>query len=454
MIPNLTDLHIPNDKKLSRGEQEYLRRLLSGLDNQMLTAAEWLGTPEAKEFFNTRQSEIREFFQESGIRQQLRDIIDYNAKDSDDLIKKFYQVGSQLGYRDIHKKLLYTPADKKALFHVTQYNFDLIRDLNNQLFEGIQETIFNTVAAGHGADVTTREILNLGIKPLPIKNEDGEVVRLISPRVRARMIARTEHARAVNTGTLQAYSNYGVEHVEIITVGDSDVCDICLDLADNNPYTLQEAMALLPAHPNCYGSSPRPGRGARFAVEPAGRGLSRPQGEAAQVGRLRRRRRGRRPGARRRGQDPAGGAEGRDPRPELFPASGDAEHPDRPLQIESPPQARSGLRPGGRRRARSDAGRRAGSDRRAAAAGGLGDHRADAAAPARGPRALPVREALPRRGRPAHGRDGARHRKAPRGRQGATRRRARARARTSRRVVAPPARQALTLVPIHRSSPF
>ena len=51
MIPNLTDLHIPNDKKLSRGEQEYLRRLLSGLDNQMLTAVEWLGTPEAKEFF-------------------------------------------------------------------------------------------------------------------------------------------------------------------------------------------------------------------------------------------------------------------------------------------------------------------------------------------------------------------------------------------------------------------
>ncbi|MBQ6098969.1 MAG: hypothetical protein IJL02_03805 [Methanobrevibacter sp.] len=252
MIPNLTDLHIPNDKKLSRGEQEYLRRLLSGLDNQMLTAAEWLGTQEAKEFFNTRQSEIREFFQESGIRQQLRDIIDYNAKDSDDLIKKFYQVGSQLGYRDIHKKLLYTPADKKALYHVTQYNFDLIRDLNTQLFEGIQETIFNTVAAGNGADVTAREILNLGIKPLPIKNEDGEVVRLISPRVRARMIARTEHARAVNTGTLQAYSNYGVEHVEIITVGDSSVCDICLDLQDNNPYTLQEAMALLPAHPNCY----------------------------------------------------------------------------------------------------------------------------------------------------------------------------------------------------------
>ena len=251
MLPNLTELHIPNTKKLTRGEQEYLRRLISGLDNQMLTTSEWLGTNEAKELFTTRQSEIREFFQESGIRNELQQIINSNAENSDDLIKKFYQVGSQLGYRDIHKKLLYTPADKKALFHVTRYNFDLIKDLNTQLFEGIQETIFNAVAAGQGADVTTRDILALGIKPLPIKNAEGEVVRLISPRARANMIARTEHARAVNTGTLQAYSNYSVSHVEIITVGDSDVCDICIDLEDGNPYTLEEAMSLLPAHPNC-----------------------------------------------------------------------------------------------------------------------------------------------------------------------------------------------------------
>ena len=32
------------------------------------------------------------------------------------------------------------------------------------------------------------------------------------------MIARTEHARAVNTGTLQAYVNYGVTEVEAINI--------------------------------------------------------------------------------------------------------------------------------------------------------------------------------------------------------------------------------------------
>ncbi len=251
MLPDLTDLHIPSNKRLTRGEQQYLRRLLSGLDNQMLTVSEWLGTDEAKRFFRTRHDDIAEFFQESGIRNELQGIINSNVTNSDDFIEKFYKVGSRLGYSDIHKKLLYTPADREALYHVTQYNFELIRDLNTTLYEGIQETLFNAVAAGQGADVTTRDILALGIKPLPLKNNEGEVVRLISPYARARMIARTEHARAVNTGTLQAYSNYGVEKVEIITVGDSLVCDDCIDLQDNNPYTLEEAMNLLPVHPNC-----------------------------------------------------------------------------------------------------------------------------------------------------------------------------------------------------------
>lgn len=251
LVPDITDLYIPNSKRLSRGEQQYLRELLNGLDNQMLSVSEWLGTDEAKRFFRTRHDDIADFFENSGIREELRTIINSNVENSEGLIQKFYQIGSHLGYSDLHKKVVYTIADKEALYHVTQYNFDLVRDLNTTLFEGIQETLFQAVAEGQGADVTARDILALGIKPLPIKDKDGKIVRMISSRARARMIARTEHARAVNTGTLQAYSNYGVEMVEIITVGDNMVCDDCIELQDNNPYTLQEAMALLPAHPNC-----------------------------------------------------------------------------------------------------------------------------------------------------------------------------------------------------------
>lgn len=39
--------------------------------------------------------------------------------------------------------------------------------------------------------------------------------------------------------------------VEVLTAGDDLVCPICEDIAADNPYTIQEARGLIPAHPNC-----------------------------------------------------------------------------------------------------------------------------------------------------------------------------------------------------------
>jgi hypothetical protein len=39
--------------------------------------------------------------------------------------------------------------------------------------------------------------------------------------------------------------------VEVLTAGDDDVCIVCQDIAENNPYTIAEARGLIPAHPWC-----------------------------------------------------------------------------------------------------------------------------------------------------------------------------------------------------------
>jgi len=39
--------------------------------------------------------------------------------------------------------------------------------------------------------------------------------------------------------------------VEVLTAGDDDVCPTCEDIADEGPYTLDDAEGLIPAHPNC-----------------------------------------------------------------------------------------------------------------------------------------------------------------------------------------------------------
>lgn len=234
-------IRIPFTKALSLDEARYLEEIAAGLDRQLALAAEIISSDEFAQLQGSNQMQIDAFFRNSGIRDQYDQLINYNANSSEDLINEFYRIGAGLGFAEIGRTLAFTRADREALYNVTQYNFDLIRKLNNSLREQIREVIFDAVASGEGYQVTARKLRELPLEPI------GNV----SVRTRAEMIARTEHARARNTGTLQAYADYGVTQVEIITAGDSIVCNYCLDLEADNPYTLQEAMKFLPAHPNC-----------------------------------------------------------------------------------------------------------------------------------------------------------------------------------------------------------
>ena len=223
---------------------EYLTAISLGFDKQLELVSNYIGSAEYAELEYMNRLQIEAFFNNSGINQRLDELINYNASSSEQFIAEFYRIGAELGYEDIQQTLAYTIADQEALFHVSKYNFDLITNVNQELKSGIKEVIFNAVAQGEGYQTTMRNLLELPLTPI---NHN------ISVRTRAEMIARTEFARAVNTGTLQSYANYGVDQVDINTSHDSLVCDYCRILERNNPYTLQEVMnnLLLPAHPNC-----------------------------------------------------------------------------------------------------------------------------------------------------------------------------------------------------------
>ena len=237
-------IKIPFHKKLSPGELEYLTAISLGFDKQLELVSNYIGSAEYAELEYMNRLQIEAFFNNSGINQRLDELINYNASNSEQFIAEFYRIGAELGYEDIQQTLAYTIADQEALFHVSKYNFDLVTNVNQELKSGIKEVIFNAVAQGEGYQTTMRNLLELPLTPI---NHN------ISVRTRAEMIARTEFARAVNTGTLQSYANYGVDQVDINTSHDSLVCDYCRILERNNPYTLQEVMnnLLLPAHPNC-----------------------------------------------------------------------------------------------------------------------------------------------------------------------------------------------------------
>ena len=101
-------------------------------------------------------------------------------------------------------------------------------------------------ARGDGIPEISKQILQLPMQPLQTVNG-----RMITPQVRADMIARTESMRALNQGSMLSFQQYGVDMVEIPpsgTEGDWD-CD-CDELVDGSPYPIDKAPEL-PAHPNC-----------------------------------------------------------------------------------------------------------------------------------------------------------------------------------------------------------
>lgn len=241
-MDGLKKMFIPYCKSLSKAEKKYLNHLLNNFDEQLIAVGEWYGSPEAKRWFRQHHDEITVFFEESGIREELQPILESTVEGSEAYIQQFYETGAKLGYSDLGAKLVFTEADKEALYYLKDYNFELIKDLNKELEIGIREVITQSVLEGNGYKETTRQLLELPLTPI---NSN------ISLRQRAEMIARTEHARAINTGTMQAYTNQGVTQVNILTAGDSNVCDDCLYEESENPHTIEEAMSLLPMHPNC-----------------------------------------------------------------------------------------------------------------------------------------------------------------------------------------------------------
>ena len=79
--------------------------------------------------------------------------------------------------------------------------------------------------------------------------------RFIPAQRRAMMLARTEIIRAHHQAMIQEYKNWALEGVvvvaEFLTAGDDKVCAECEALAAGSPYTLDEAMNMIPVHPQC-----------------------------------------------------------------------------------------------------------------------------------------------------------------------------------------------------------
>ena len=151
------------------------------------------------------------------------------------------------------KQPVQTKKDRQALNNLTQYNQQVIQSINSELASGIVAGIGKSIDEGT-LNTFTDNLFETQNNKLPyILGDDGIIdnPQRFSVDTRCVFTAKTEYARAVNTGLLQSYTNYGVKKYELITSGLPTVCNKCLEYESHNPYTLDEITSILPVHVNC-----------------------------------------------------------------------------------------------------------------------------------------------------------------------------------------------------------
>ena len=256
---NLNNFFIQLEYREPFNEEEvlYYRHLIQGVETQLGTAVVYLKSAEAKEFYEERAEYLEYLWDQYDLSSQLDGVINYNASSCDEFMDNFYHSGAKVGYEQLKRGLAFTPADEQTLNFIRLNNYGYVKKLNYDVAAEIKKTIFEDIAQGNSYQKTItklREIPKKPLTPLTVKvnpKTGKPYTRTLSPDVRARMIARTERARARNFGTLQSYANYGIEEFDVMTAGDSRVCNTCISIEEGNPYRLSDSRGYPPFHVNC-----------------------------------------------------------------------------------------------------------------------------------------------------------------------------------------------------------
>lgn len=201
--------------------QKYYKLIDDLLDSQIGESIAWLQSDAAEEYFFEQVSLQKEIF--DALEDSWDDILENSYPSVDELLDNIYEVGKEKGYSNIRESLRYTDADKEAIRIAKDYNFYLIRKLDNDLRETVKNKILKGIISGENPYNLAKTLVDAGVQQL-----DGSP---FTARQRATMIAKTETSRMQNTGMLQSYVNEGYTQVKILTAEDKDVCTTCLEYA-------------------------------------------------------------------------------------------------------------------------------------------------------------------------------------------------------------------------------
>lgn len=220
---------------LSDEEEKYLLLLLLLFNDIVGKTKEWIFS------LDSFSIDDLDFFFFDEMRSEINDIFREHFTSIGVLLGMFYDTGKVSAYSDLNVTPVDFGNDNIALNIIKHQNHQVIGEIIDGMCNNMKDAIWNGIKDG----------VAIGELALLLDVSAFNPIGKFTPQQRARMIATTERSRAYNTGKLQTYQNYGVQLVDIVTMHDSKVCQECIEIEQNNPYTIQEAQGLLPVHPHC-----------------------------------------------------------------------------------------------------------------------------------------------------------------------------------------------------------
>lgn len=246
LLDNLLEKALPNEYEvllegygLDEDEEEYLYLILLLLNGHIEVITEWLTSDDARKILDGAEELGLDFFDklEYEIRLRLHD--DFLSLIVP-LLLAWYTLGNKLSYNEMNLTPVFQDTDWSIFASIKQYNYNVLTDLSKDVCVTLRDVLYDGINEGLNIDELTQSLLTNGLKG------KGK----FSAKTRAEMIARTEKTRVVNNAKWNGFNENNVEWVDIVTMGDDRVCNICLELEANNPYRIDQ-VELPPFHPRC-----------------------------------------------------------------------------------------------------------------------------------------------------------------------------------------------------------
>lgn len=228
------------DDSLTEDERTYYYYILLILDGQVDEVKRWLSSDEVKEIVTNIEKLPLDFFDSFKLKMRtyLHSKFELLLLP---MLLSFYTETNNAVYSSFNLEPVLTDNDLLNFVGVRQYNYNLLTNLCDDLDKNFKDIILNGIIDNKTVDEIATELEIAGVSPLNVH----------TAQQRAKMIARTEVNSVRNKARLQAYKDNNIRWVDIVTRGDSRVCQDCIILEQNNPYLIEEADGLLPVHPLC-----------------------------------------------------------------------------------------------------------------------------------------------------------------------------------------------------------